>query len=109
MPIGVPSDDADDGHDELPTMAFSRPPALPGGGVISVKTASDEAADAFQSSAPRISASHQAEGGGGQRQRHPDGIAARGAVAGKALLVHAMISALLLRGAAACSRARPAR
>ena len=41
----------------LPTIGLSRPPAAPGGGVISVKTASDRPPRPFQSSTPRISTS----------------------------------------------------
>ena len=40
-----------------PAMAFNRPPASPGGGVISVKTATLRPASPFHNSAPRISAS----------------------------------------------------
>ena len=38
----------------LPTMALSRPPAEPGGGVISVKTRSERPLKPSQSRAPRI-------------------------------------------------------
>src|SRR5262249_30399817 len=42
---------------KLPTSGLSRPPSLPGGGVISVNTRSDSPANPCHSNAPRISAS----------------------------------------------------
>ena len=41
----------------LPKIGLSRPPAEPGGGVISVKTATDKPLKPFHNSAPRISTS----------------------------------------------------
>ena len=41
----------------LPMIGLSRPPAAPGGGVISVKTLSDRPLKPSQSRMPRISAS----------------------------------------------------
>ena len=38
MPIGVPIATASTVMIRLPTIGLSKPPALPGGGVISVKT-----------------------------------------------------------------------
>ena len=41
MPIGVPISTARTVMIRLPMIGLSRPPAAPGGGVISVKTASE--------------------------------------------------------------------
>ncbi len=41
----------------LPTMGLRRPPAEPGGGVISVNTATDNPLKPSQSSVPRMSTS----------------------------------------------------
>ena len=41
MPIGVPITTARTVRMRLPTIGLSSPPAAPGGGVISVKTASE--------------------------------------------------------------------
>ena len=57
MPIGVPKTTAKVVMIRLPTMALSRPPSAPGGGVISVKTASDSPLNPSHSSTPRITTS----------------------------------------------------
>src|ERR1700722_4995034 len=57
MPIGVPIATAMIVRIRLPTIGLSRPPAAPGGGVISVKTATDRPLKPFHNSAPRISTS----------------------------------------------------
>ncbi len=57
IPIGVPMKTPMTVMMRLPTIGFSRPPALPGGGVISVKTAALRPLKPFQNSAPRMSAS----------------------------------------------------
>ena len=41
----------------LPTIGLSRPPSAPGGGVISVKTASESPENPCQTSSPRIATS----------------------------------------------------
>ena len=67
---------------KLPAIALSRPPALPGGGVIWVKTASESPAKPFQNStAEDQDQPGQAEAGGGDAEAHPQtncGAAARG-------------------------------
>ena len=73
IPIGVPMKTPMMVMMRLPTIGFSRPPALPGGGVISVKTAALRPLKPFQNSAPRMSASMaRPTRGGDERQRHPD-------------------------------------
>ena len=57
MPIGVPISTASAVSIRLPMMALSRPPAEPGGGVISVNTASESPLKPSYSSTPRISTS----------------------------------------------------
>src|SRR5215831_2296717 len=57
MPIGVPMRTPSAVSARLPTMAFKRPPAEPGGGVFSVKTASDSPPKPSYSSTNRISTS----------------------------------------------------
>src|SRR5215813_9365250 len=57
MPIGVPMTTASTVMIRLPAMAFNRPPAEPGGGVISVNTYSDSPPKPSYSSTDRISTS----------------------------------------------------
>src|SRR3546814_10148046 len=57
MPIGVPIKTPITVISRLPTMALRRPPAAPGGGVISVKTSSDRPPKPSYSRVPRISTS----------------------------------------------------
>ena len=54
MPSGVPTATPMTVMIRLPTIAFKRPPALPGGGVFCVKTATDSPANPFQNSTTRI-------------------------------------------------------
>ncbi len=54
MPSGVPTTTPITVMIKLPAIAFKRPPALPGGGVICVKTANDSPANPFQKSTARI-------------------------------------------------------
>src|SRR6202008_582517 len=56
-PIGVPTAIASAVSIRLPTMGFSKPPAAPGGGVISVNTRSDRPLNPSHSNVPRIQAS----------------------------------------------------
>ena len=77
MPIGVPISTASIVRIRLPTIGLSRPPAAPGGGVISVKTASDSPLKPSHSSAPRISTSQPSPNERrGERQGHHDAVAA---------------------------------
>src|SRR3954462_6010679 len=57
MPSGVPMSTASTVRIRLPTIGFSRPPSAPGGGVISVKTASESPEKPCHSSSPRINTS----------------------------------------------------
>ena len=57
MPSGVPNATASTVRIRLPTMGFSKPPAPPGGGVISVKTASESPPTPFTTSTVRIKTS----------------------------------------------------
>ena len=57
MPIGVPTPTPITVMIRLPTMALSKPPAEPGGGVILVKTLSDRPPTPFQNSVTRMSTS----------------------------------------------------
>src|SRR5690348_5323565 len=57
MPSGVPIATAMAVISRLPTIGLSRPPAAPGGGVISVKTASDRPPTPSHSRTPRMSTS----------------------------------------------------
>ncbi len=57
MPIGVPISTANPVSTRLPMIALSSPPVEPGGGVISVKTASERPLKPSYSSTPRISTS----------------------------------------------------
>src|SRR5689334_16577402 len=43
----------------LPTIGLSKPPLLPGGGVICVKTLTERPATPFHTSVPRMSTSHK--------------------------------------------------
>src|ERR1044072_3084659 len=54
MPIGVPMATASAVSTRLPMIGLSRPPACPGGGVISVNTASDSPPKPFPNRTPRI-------------------------------------------------------
>ena len=76
MPIGVPISTARMVRIRLPTIGLSSPPAEPGGGVISVNTASDRPLKPFHSSAPRISTS----------QPRPNAVAANASTVAMALL-----------------------
>jgi hypothetical protein len=58
MPSGVPNRTARMVSNRLPTIAFRSPPALPGGGVISVKTSSDSPPTPFTTRTNKISTSH---------------------------------------------------
>jgi len=55
--MGVPMAIARTVMSRLPTMGLSRPPAPPGGGVISVNTCSETPLNPSQSSTPRMSTS----------------------------------------------------
>ena len=57
MPSGVPISTAITVMTRLPMIGLSRPPAAPGGGVISVNTASDRPLKPSHSSTARISTS----------------------------------------------------
>ena len=57
MPIGVPITTASTVRIRLPMIGLSRPPAAPGGGVISVKTRSESPLKPSQSSTPSTSTS----------------------------------------------------
>jgi hypothetical protein len=57
MPSGVPTMTARNVMTRLPMIGLSRPPDAPGGGVISVNTASDKPLKPFQNSTARISTS----------------------------------------------------
>ena len=57
MPSGVPIATAIPVMTRLPMIGLSRPPAEPGGGVISVNTASDSPLKPFQNSTARITTS----------------------------------------------------
>src|SRR5581483_6391098 len=57
MPMGVPTTTARPVRIRLPKIGLSSPPAAPGGGVISVKTRSDNPLKPSQNSTPRISTS----------------------------------------------------
>ena len=59
MPSGVPIATAIDVITRLPTIGLSSPPAEPGGGVISVNTASDRPLKPFHNSTARISTSQE--------------------------------------------------
>ena len=59
MPSGVPIATAMTVMTMLPMIGLSRPPAEPGGGVISVNTASDRPLKPFQNSTARISTSQE--------------------------------------------------
>ena len=64
----------------LPMIGLSRPPAAPGGGVISVKTRKREAAEALvEQRAEDQRQPAEAERGRGERQRHGDDVAAAAA------------------------------
>src|SRR3546814_2237052 len=54
MPTGVPISVAIKVCTRLPNIALSRPPALPGGGVICVNTANETPAAPFRNSVARI-------------------------------------------------------
>ena len=54
MPIGVPIATPIAVMMRLPTMALSRPPELPGGGVISVNTPSESPEKPWYTSVPRM-------------------------------------------------------
>ena len=58
MPVGVPIRVAIKVITTLPKIAFSNPPALPGGGVISVNNAGVIAAIPFHSNVHRTRTSH---------------------------------------------------
>jgi len=58
IPIGVPAITAMTLIRMLPPMALARPPLLPGGGVISVKSVGDRAEMPSTSSPPRMNVSH---------------------------------------------------
>jgi hypothetical protein len=60
IPIGAPMKTPKTVSIRLPTMALARPPALPGGGVISVKMASDRPPTPFQRSVAKTITSHAA-------------------------------------------------
>ena len=68
-------------------MALSSPPAPPGGGVISVNTCSESAAETLpEQGAEDERQPAEAERGGGDRQAHGDGVApAAGGVRGPCL------------------------
>ncbi len=53
----MPNSTANTVRIRLPTMGFSKPPAPPGGGVISVKTAGESPPTPFTTSTVRIKAS----------------------------------------------------
>src|SRR5579884_4187627 len=57
MPIGAPMARPSAVMIRLPTMALSKPPFEPGGGVIWVKTASDRPPNPFHTKAARIKVS----------------------------------------------------
>src|SRR5262249_36110509 len=57
MPIGVPMNTARTVRIRLPTMGLSSPPSEPGGGVISVKTASESPLNPSHKSTTRITIS----------------------------------------------------
>src|ERR1700752_424501 len=57
MPIGVPISTARNVRIRLPMIGFSSPPAEPGGGVISVNTASESPPKPFQRRTPRTQTS----------------------------------------------------
>src|SRR4030081_2738081 len=57
MPTGVPITTARMVRIRLPMIGLSSPPSEPGGGVISVKTASDRPANPCQNNSPRITTS----------------------------------------------------
>ena len=59
MPSGVPMTIAAAQINALPVMALSRPPASPGGGVLSVNTCNDRPPMPFHTRMPRMSASQQ--------------------------------------------------
>ncbi len=64
----------------LPTIGLSRPPAEPGGGVISVNTASDSPLKPFQNSTARISTSQDRPNAVARiGERHGDAVAAAAA------------------------------
>ena len=58
MPSGVPNATARMVRIRLPTIGLSRPPAPPGGGVISVNTASVSPPTPFTTSTSKINTSH---------------------------------------------------
>ena len=98
----------------LPTMALSRPPAAPGGGVISVKTASESPLTPVPQQ--RAEDQHQpaeAERGGGERQDHRDRVAAAAggveSAGGADEVMRSWATRSAARCASACSAPRRAR
>ena len=59
MPSGVPNNTARNVMIRLPTIGLSKPPAAPGGGVISVNTASDRPLKPSHNSTARINTSQE--------------------------------------------------
>ena len=78
MPIGVPMRTAITVSMMLPMIGLSRPPAAPGGGVISVNTAGDRPLRPSNRQRPEDhDQPAEADHGGADRQNEDDAVAAR--------------------------------
>jgi hypothetical protein len=77
IPTGVPIATAITVRIRLPKIGLSRPPAAPGGGVISVNTAGDKPVKPSHNSEPRISTS----------QPKPNAVAANADTVATALML----------------------